>query len=393
MEQIGLSAQAQGWDCWAVHGPRMTNPSQLKTIQANSLFDEKVHGLLYSLLLNKHGLGSKAATKRLVAYLDEVVKPDIIHLHNLHGYYINYEVLFEYLKRTQIPIVWTLHDFWNFTGHCAHFINVGCEKWKTECHKCPQVQSYPKSLFIDNCQSNFRKKKNSFTSVLDNITLVPVSQWLANYVKGSFLGDAKMRVIYNGISIERFKPISEPERIAFKEKYHLTGKKLLLGVAAPWTPTKGLNDFIQLRKELNEEYAIAVVGVSSQQLKELPDGMIGIERTQNVQELVDFYSCADVLLNTTYADNYPTVNLEAIACGTPVITYDTGGSPESITPETGIVVPQGDIEALKSAINEVLSKDREALRMVCRTYAEAHFEDKKCFSEYLELYEQILSSK
>ncbi len=309
-EQIGLTAQSQGWDVWMAHGPRMTNPSALKTIQTISLLDEKIHGAIYSLLLDKHGLGSRTATKRFVAHIDNVIKPDIIHLHNIHGYYLNYEVLFEYLQRTQIPIVWTLHDFWNFTGHCAYFDETNCLKWKTQCTKCSQKHSYPKSLFIDNCKNNFQRKKSSFRSVKDNITLIPVSQWLANYVSESFLGDANIQVIHNGINTGQFKPICESDRIVFRNKYGIANKKLLLGVAAPWDYRKGLDDFIKLRHQLNDDYAIIVVGVSQQQLKSLPTGIIGIERTQNIQELVNLYSCADVLLNTTYADNYPTVNLE-----------------------------------------------------------------------------------
>ena len=387
-EQIGLLSEKEGWTCYIAHGARFHNPSQLKTFQIDSFWGECVHKGFHSLLLDKDGLGSKKATKKLVKYIKEIVRPDIIHIHNIHGYYINYKVLFDYLLETDVPIVWTLHDCWPFTGHCTHFELKGCTKWQTGCNSCPQKRETPPSLWLDSSQSNYQLKQRLFTALGDRLTLIPVSDWLAHLLKLSFFKNSKINTIHNGIDINTFVPSSSDNII---KQYNLKGKFVLLGVALPWTARKGLYDFIELRKILPEQYAIILLGLSKKQQSKLPSGIIGLERTQNVQEMVELYSAADILVNPTYEDNYPTINLEAMACGTPVITYKTGGSPEAVIDGTGVIVDQGSVTQVVEAIHMLENQDQDTLRKQCRNHAVSCFDKKKCFQTYLDLYQQILN--
>ncbi len=276
--------------------------------------------VLYARITGKNGFASKRATKKLIHHLEKI-NPDIIHLHNIHGYYINIELLINYLKNNNIRVIWTLHDCWPFTGQCSHFERIKCDKWKKQCYDCPLISSYPKS-FIDNSTWNYYKKMQLFNGL--DMTIVTPSIWLSKLVKQSFLKEYDVKVINNGIDTSIFKPTKSN----FREKYKLENKRIILGVSNVWTRAKGYDDFIELSRLLDDDYKIVMVGLNDKQLKELPNNIIGIKRTESQQELVELYSSADIFFNPTYEDNYPTVNLEAIACGTPVITYNTGGSPE-----------------------------------------------------------------
>lgn len=281
---------------------------------------------LYTILTGKTGFFSIKSTKKLISHLREI-KPDIIHLHNIHGYYINIELLFNYIKENNIKIIWTLHDCWPFTGHCAYFDLVNCYKWKTQCRNCPQYRKYPKGIF-DASSWCFDKKKELFSGI-DNLTIVTPSIWLGKLVKESYLGDYNIKVINNGIDTSIFKKI-DSKKLLFRKKYNIADDKIiLLGVASPWSSRKGLLDFIELSKIIDCKYQIVLVGLNKQQLKKLPKNIIGLKRTNNVDELVDIYNSSNIFINPTYQDNYPTTNLEALACGLKVITYNTGGSPES----------------------------------------------------------------
>ena len=311
--------------------------------------DVKLHSIK-SRLLDGAGFGSKKATKKFIEWIKEY-NPDVIHLHNIHGYYINVEVLFNYLKVCGKKIIWTLHDCWAFTGHCANFTMIKCEKWKNKCLNCPQKLSYPKS-FIDCSNRNYERKKKLFTQV-PNLLIVTPSKWLANLVKYSYLKEYPVNTVNNGIDINIFKPTPSD----FRNKLELQNKKIILGVSNVWDIRKGFNDYLKLSKVIDETYFIVLVGVNKKQLKKLPKNMIGITRTNNAKELAEIYTSADVFFNPTYEDNYPTVNLEARACGIPVITYNTGGSPESAGDEC-IVIEKGDIKGVLSVIN-MLVKDRK----------------------------------
>lgn len=388
-KQINTVAEKHGYKTYFLFGRYWKGQHEQPDthIKIGIRFDCFLH-LIKARLFDALGLGSRYATKKLIQLLEQL-QPDIVHLHNIHGYYVNYPILFNYFKEHNIRVIWTLHDCWTYTGHCAYYTMANCMKWKTGCNTCPCLKDYPSSLFFDRSAKNYREKKQIFTSI-KNITFVPVSNWLANDLSQSFFRGYPIHTIHNGIALDTFTPQSTESVIS---KYQLENKTVLLGVAAPWTARKGFNDFLKLRELLPAQYAIVMVGLSKKQVAELPDGIIGIERTQNVNELAQLYSAADIFINTTYEDNYPTVNLETIACGTPVITYRTGGSPESVTPQTGRVVEQGNMEQLVQAIRELETSDRNQMRLACRTYAEANFDKQKCFQEYIDLYNNILNKE
>lgn len=380
-ESIGKLAGEKGWDCYIVHGARYARPgSCMHSIQAVSKLGEYAH-FAESLLLDNHGLASRRATEKVVDKIKRI-RPDVVQLHCVHGYYLNYRILFEYLNTTDIPVVWTFHDCWAFTGHCAHFVTAGCVKWKTGCYECPLKGDYPKSL-LDRSRRNYELKKRLYGSN-KNLYIVPVSDWMAEFVKESFLQGKDITVIKNGVDLNMFKPLPCEDSV----------KKRILGVSGVWNKDKGLYDFYRLRELLDDKYEIILVGLSKEQMKELPTGIIGIEHTESVQELAQLYSSASVFVNPTYADTFPTVNLEALACGTPVITYRTGGSPEAVTPETGWVVEQEDVEGIASIVKSLESKDKSemaAQRMACRKRAEQEFDKDKCFEKYVEMYNQLIN--
>lgn len=374
-EQVGLMMKQRGWDVYLAHGARRVNPSELVTIPFSSVKGEYLHALR-SFLFDTDGLGSTRATKNLVEKIKEI-KPDVIQIHNLHGYYINYQVLFEYLNTTRIPIVMTLHDCWAFTGHCVHFELVGCKKWKTGCFDCELKNKKPKrSLFLDKSERNYALKKKLFSSN-PNLHIVAVSEWISGLVGQSFLKNTPLHIIHNGIDLSIFKPVGSK----------LEGKFRVLAVSNVWHKDKGLFDIYKLRQLLSEEYNITLVGLTKKQVTTLPAGIEGIKSTTSPQELVRLYSESNVLINPTYADTYPTINLEAIACGTPVVTYRTGGSPESISEKTGIIVNQGDIEGMAAAIKSLIKKPLSAEE--CRKYAVENFDKDNCFMSYVKLYEQL----
>lgn len=382
-EEIGSLAIQRGWQSVIAYG-RWANPSSSELLRIGSSFDINEHGI-ESRILDNHGRASRRATKEFIKKI-EAIKPDIIHLHNIHGYYLNYRILFDYLKTTGSPVVWTLHDCWPFTGHCAHFEYDGCLKWKKECFDCQFKYVYPASFFLECSRRNFRLKKECFTT-LRSLTLVPVSDWLKDYLKDSFLREQNIVVIHNGVDINKFAPIVIERDDDVVE---------LLGVASNWRMRKGLPDFIQLRERLPMNCHITLIGLSKKEIRQLPPGITGIERTNSVEELVYYYNRADVLVNPTYEDNFPTINIEALACGTPVITYRTGGSPEAVSLDTGWVVEQGDVDGIAMIIKDFNDKDNDVRfqqRMACRERAVNEFDKDKQYLEYFKLYEKILENR
>lgn len=376
-EQVGVMMKKRGWDVYYAHGARRVNSSQLKTIPFSSVRAEYIHALR-SRIFDDDGLGSKRETKNLVEKI-KVIKPDIIHIHNIHGYYINYKILFEYLNSTNIQVVMTLHDCWSFTGHCPHFVTANCEKWKIGCHHCPLKDSDYKKSLIDRSRRNFKLKKQ-YIAENSNLHLIPVSYWLGDLVKQSIYQDKDIDVIQNGIDLSVFRPLSP----------NVNKKYSIIGVSNVWHDSKGFSDILSLRQLLDKDsYEITLVGVSQRQKDDLPDGIIGILSTANQEELAALYSKSDVLINPTYADTFPTVNLEALACGTPVISYRTGGSPEAVDETTGVVVEQGDINALADAIRSM--KKHSLSSDDCRKRAEDCFDKDKSFEKYIELYEGLIN--
>lgn len=322
-------------------------PEKYKEISVRIGSQKDVYlAVLKSRLLDNEGFNNKIPTRKFLKWADDY-NPDILWLHNLHGYYINIEMLFNWIKtRPAMKVKWTLHDCWTFTGHCAHFTLAKCDKWKTQCQKCTQVRIYPKGVLLDNSTNNYLNKKRLFTKIKDMELIVP-SNWLADLVKQSFLKEYPIKVVRNKIDTLVFR-YRESD---FRERYNLLDKKIVLGVASDWSDKKGLSDFIKLSQLLDEQFVVVLVGVTKKQKKLIPSNIIIMERTNNAIELAEIYSASDVFLNLTYEDNYPTVNLEAQACGTPCLTYRTGGSPESVYPLNTIDV--GDLNMLINRIYEI----------------------------------------
>ena len=373
-EQIGLCAMARGWESYIVYGNSM-RPSKSELIKVGPKANKYIH-YIEQRIFDNEGLCSRFLTKKVIKKID-AINPDIINLHNIHDHYLNYELLFRYLNQTDIKVVWTFHDCWAFTGHCMHFVTKNCDRWKTGCHDCLMRGEYPKSL-MDRSSRNWALKKSLFTAN-NNLSIIACSQWIADFVKESFLGNRRIEVMRNGVDLNTFDvvPVEKPKKFR------------VLGVSSVWPKAKGIFDIFKLREMLPlDQYEIMMVGLNSKQKESLPEGIVGIERTQNVQELVKLYNEADVLINPTYADTFPTVNLEALACGTPVITYRTGGSPEAIDVKTGVVVEQGDVKALAETIlkmreNPLRSED-------CRQRAVENFDKDISYEKYINLYQDLL---
>lgn len=320
-----------------------------------------------------------SATHKLLKKLDDF-QPDIIHLHNIHGWYVNILMLFRYIKRHNIRVVWTLHDCWAFTGHCPHFQENNCEKWKTGCHSCELHMNYPKS-YLDNSKWMYAIKKHCFTGV-QNMMIVTPSEWLASLVKKSFLGCYPVQVINNGINLLIF----QPQNSDFKKRCNIEKKKVVLGVASQWSNKKGLDVFIELSKRLPDNYQVVLVGTSEKTDAILPNKIISIHRTNNQKELAEIYAAADVFLNPTREDTFPTVNIEALACGTPVVTFDVGGSPEIIDFNCGKVAPKDDIHSIQNAILQIC-EDSKLYRQDCVMRSKKYNAEKR-FQEYLFLYKK-----
>ena len=384
-DAIGCLAMERGWRSVIAYG-RAVTPSRNELIRIGSQWDVVEH-VIESRLFDNHGLASRNATRGLIRKIEEL-KPDIIHLHEIHGYYLNYRILFNYLNKCAIPVVWTFHDTWAYTGHCGHYGSVSCEKWKTLCENCPLMwKDYPKSI-IDRSKTNYNLKKKLFTAN-NRLHIVTVSKWLEREVRQSFLKDKDIRVISNGVDLSVFHPTDKSSLRKVNTRFQV------LGVASQWGKLKGLEDFYQLRECLpQEEFDITLVGLSEKQMNGLPTGIKGVKRTESVYQLAELYSSADVFCNLTYADTFPTTNIESLACGTPVITYKTNGSPEIIDEETGYVFERGDVCSVANQIIAMRKKDdRERVKQseLCRRRAETNFAAEDCFRKYISLYDNLLA--
>jgi len=383
MRQISQIAEESGFKTYMAYG-RGLNNFGVKAIKIGNKLDVYYHGLV-TRITGKHGFSSKRATRKFLNKVDKL-NPDLIHLHNIHGYYINIDLLFNYIKEKSVPVVWTLHDCWPFTGHCTHFDYVGCNKWISGCYDCPQINinTYPKSFLIDSSKKNYEKKKKLFCGV-KNLKIITPSLWLKDLVEKSFLNDYEVTVINNGVDINTFKPVK-----VNKSEFGINEDKfVILGVASKFSLRKGLKYFIELSRMISDDTLIFLVGLNENQIKNLPKSVIGIKRTEDVEQLVRIYSMADVFINPTLEDNFPTTNLEALACGTPVITFNTGGSPETVDTNTGIVVEKGDTKALHKAIQIIKNQNTFTARK-CRERVVRNFSADEKFREYVKLYKEIL---
>ena len=353
-----------------------TNGYELGTGCSNDKYIR--HQALKSRLFGNYGFNSKKATKRMIARLDQI-KPDIVHLHNIHGHDCDLELLFAYFKNNKTKVVWTFHDCWAFTGYCTHFTLAKCDKWKTGCGRCVQRKAY--SWFFDRSKELFEKKKDLFLGV--DLTVVTPSYWLAELVKQSFLKDRPIEVINNGIDLNVFRPTESD----FKRRYGVEDKKIVLGVAFSWGYAKGLDVFIELADRLSDEYKIVLVGTDEKAENLLPDNIISIRRTQDPKELAEIYTAADVFVSASREENYPTVHMESIACGTPAVIFRIGGGLEIIDDSCGSVVECDDMDMLECEIIRICT-DKSYTKEMCLERAK-QFDKNERFKEYLKLYGRI----
>ena len=388
VQEIGELAMAHGWESYIAYsrGRDGMMPCQSQTIPVGGKAGVAWHGLM-TRLFDRHGLASEQATRELVERMEDL-QPDIIHLHNIHGYFLHYPTLFRYLAGIKTPVVWTIHDCWAYTGHCYYYSFAGCQKWKSGCGNCPQRRLFPTSWWKDRSARNFADKRAAFTSLpKGRLTVVPVSGWMKDEMLQSFMGKCRFKVIRNGINLGVFAPYDDDE---IRYKYHIYQEHVLIAVASIWCREKGWDDLMRLAAMLRKDEVLVMVGVTEEQRRMLPKNVIGICRTDNVDELAQLYSLAEVFLNPTWQDNYPTVNLEAIACGTPVVTYHTGGSIEAVTSRTGMVVEQGDVEAMLEAARTIIGRGKRFYQAPCRDYALKHFDKDERYTDYLRLYDRLL---
>lgn len=362
------------------------NEKYLDTIVASSWLDCHIHNRL-ARITKLQGSFSFFKTKQFLKKVENY-DPDLIHLHNIHGNYINLKLLFRYIKKKKIPVVWTLHDCWAFTGYCPHFTLSCCERWKTSCKNCPLFKNQSK-IFSVIVEYLFQLKKKCFTGI-DNMVIVTPSKWLADLVKQSFLKEYKIKIINNGIDLTIFNRKYDSKFYnQFRKKFGIDGNpKIILGVSFGWSKSKGVDVFIHLANKLSsEEYRIVLVGTNEEIDACLPKNVISIHRTKNQEELAKIYNIADLFVNPTREENYPTVNMEAIACGTPVISFKTGGSPEIIDKSTGTIVDCDDLEGLEKAIINACEQSQFSKELVLEDSKKFDMNDR--FEEYIKLYENI----
>ncbi|NBJ91336.1 glycosyltransferase [Parablautia muri] len=356
MHDIQVAAENRGYGTISFVGRRKVY-TDVKCEKFGNAVSFWMHVIL-NTLFDRQGFGSYFVTKRLLKRLREE-KPDIIHLHNLHGYYLNLPLLFQYLKdEFQGEVYWTFHDCWPFTGHCPYFVAAACEKWRRGCCHCPQKNLYPISYFWDGSKRNYNQKKKMFTAIR-HLTILAPSEWMAGLIRASFFHDKRIEVVHNGIDLKVFRPCrEESEMNQILEKHNISAdKKILLGVASVWDKRKGLDTLEELAKHISDAYVIVVVGVNKKQLKKLPEKMRGIERTENKEELRILYSAAEIFLNPSLEESFSLVTVEAMACGTPAIVLGTSAVRELVNERCGIVLEKNEIGEYLKAIKKIEDMD------------------------------------
>lgn len=371
-----------GHECRIIFG-RESVPEKYSSISYRIASNVEIacNGIL-SRIFDNEGFNAKINTKRAIKYILSY-KPDIIHLHNLHGYYLNISMLMKFLAGLNIPIIYTFHDCWAITGHCSYFSLKNCERWKTGCFKCPARKEYPSSILIDNSKRNYMNKCKYF-NMISNMIIITPSFWLSNVVQNSFLNNRIIKVIPNGIDLELFYP----RESTFREKYGITDKKIILGVASTWTELKGLFKFYELNDLLNDNEIIVLVGLNKKQMRTLPSKIIGIEKTNSIDELAEIYSSADVYVNLSQAETMGLTTVESIACGTPVVVSNFTAIPEFINENCGVIIKEYSSQCIIDSIRLVFSKT------FLNVYKHAiKYEKNAQYNKYLSLYEDVLQNE
>ena len=393
-EQIGRRAVARGWDCGMTYSRGFCGESSSTLVGVGSRVSSLQHALM-TRLFDRHALHSGAATDRLIRHIENV-DPDLIQIHNIHGYWLDIRRLAAFLRGCGKPVVMTLHDCWAFTGHCAFFYDfrkgTDCLRWQSGCHHCPLRTEYPSSLLADRSRRNYELKRSLLTSI-PNLTVVAVSEWLASVVGRSFLRDVPVRVIRNGVDLSEFaSTVSPPARRHCIEKKGGT-RPYVLGVASVWDARKGLEDFVELRRRLDPQTDVVLVGLSTRQIRKMSGipGRICLGRMAAPVDLAALYSSASLFVTPTYGETLSAVNIEAQACGTPVLTYASGGTTETVlSGQTGEVVERGDVEALAAAARRMLRHRNVYSAEGCRDFVVGRFDARANFDRYVDLYEELL---
>lgn len=348
-----------------------------------SRLDYKLHAL-YARVFGRQAYASRCATKGLIKYIKRI-SPDIVHFHNLHSNYINLNMLCDFLAKRKIPTVITMHDCWYFTGKCTHYAAVKCDRWQTTCGNCPQNKAEQPSLFFD-CTAKVLKDKTDHLNKLKNLTLVGCSEWVATEARKSLLKNATIKTVYNGVDTSIFKPHDSN----FKEKHSLNNKFVILGIADKWCLDINKEAVTRIISE-NIDAQILVIGCTQAQKDYFKsyNNVLCLDYISDRQELADIYAASDVFVNLTHADTLPTVNMESICCGTPVITYNCCGSPELIDSDSGFVVEENDINTLLLKIKQI--KDTPLLFDVKEK--QKKFDKNTCYNRYLDIYNSLLKQK
>ena len=380
---IATVLEKQGHECYIAYGQGITtykNSFKIGTVLENHLHN------VGSRVTGKQGYFTKSGTHKLIAYIKSI-NPDVIHLHNLHGNYLNLKILFDYLIRVQKPVVWTLHDCWAFTGKCAHYTDVQCYKWQTHCGNCPQVEKYPPSLFLDQSEALFSDKKEWFTAI-QNMTIIPVSHWLAGEVNKSFLRNYDIKPIYNWVNHEVFKPTIENIR----SKYGIADNKfIVLGVSAGWSASDNkLKDFIALSKMVADDIQIVLVGKASNE-KDIPSSIIHIPYVHGANELAKIYSTAAVYVHLSTEDTFGKVIAEAMSAGTPAIVYNATACPEIVGNNCGYVVEKRNVKQIMEAIQKIKENTKAYYSKKCRTRVVENFDYVTNINETITIYKSNIN--
>ena len=381
IKYIKEALEQQGDECKVVCGIAKGNKNGIYKTQSKLITNAEI---VLGRVLGNHGLNCKLQTKKAIRFIDEF-KPDVIHLHNLHGDYINFENLFDYIKKKNIPVIWKLPDCWSFTGHCAYYDYIHCNKWQNGCGNCPQKRQYPVTWFFDRSRMMLQRKKVAFSGV-ESMVICPPSDWLNGEAKKSYLNQYPIVTVNNGIDENSFKPMNDDKVKEIRKNGHI----ILVGVIFSFDIRKGLDCFNYLAEKLPDNFDIIIVGFTDDE-HYMNSRIRMIPRTESVTELAEYYSAADFFINPTLEENFPSVNIESLACGTPIIAYRTGGATEAITEKTGVVVERDNQEEMLQQILK-LSASKPFKQEDCVERSK-QFTKQIMIDKYLNLYKEVLEKK